>query len=277
MRQFDKKTQDEICFKYDKEGGTLTFLAQTYHCRAEAIRNVLLSNNIKIRRRGQKTNRAIKENYFETIDTEKKAYFLGLFFADGNISLDKRRSPLIRISLKLSDKNVLEEFRNELEVNSKLLYDKRNKKESAILSFRSEKMANDLSKYGIVPNKTYITKHLPIVPQKLLKHFLRGLIDGDGSIYQSKKGQWFIDLCSYHESICADFQNLCLSFLNDKNKTKIVNYGTACHIRFGKKSQVKQLATVLYKDSNIYLTRKYEKVQQIFENNNEEDIVYSDH
>lgn len=52
MRQFNKKNQDEICFKYDREGETLTFLAQTYHCRIEAIRNVLLSNGIKIRRRG---------------------------------------------------------------------------------------------------------------------------------------------------------------------------------------------------------------------------------
>lgn len=48
-------------------------------------------------------------------------------------------------------------------------------------------MANDLAKFGIIPNKTYLTNHLPEVPKKFLKDFLRGLLDGDGSIYQETK------------------------------------------------------------------------------------------
>lgn len=177
----------------------------------------------------------------------------------------------------MSDKEILEKFRNELNVSSKLIYDKRDKKECVTLSFRSKKMAEDLSKYGIVPNKTYVTKHLPNIPQSFLKDFLRGLIDGDGSIYKTNKGYWNIDLASYHKTICEEFQNYCTEFLTDKYKTKIDNYGSAYHVRFLRQGQVKQLATALYKDNKISLARKFEKAKQIFEDNNEEDIVYSDY
>lgn len=255
----------------------MSFLAQFYHCRIEAIRNVLIQNNVKIRKKGQTKNRLVKEDYFEKIDTEEKAYFLGLLFSDGYVKKDEKRSPMIGISLKVSDKDILEKLRNELNITSKLSYDKREKKEAAILSLRNEKLANDLEKYGIIPNKTYLTKHLPEVPKKFLRHFLRGLVDGDGTIYKNKKGQWSIELCSYHQSICQDFQDLCLSFLDEQNRTKIANYGTAYHVKFGRKLQVRQLATALYKDSKVYLTRKYELAKQIFEDNNEDDIVYSDH
>ena len=45
-------------------------------------------------------------DFFENIDTEEKAYFLGLLTADGSVTLDSERSP--NISLELVDKDVLE-------------------------------------------------------------------------------------------------------------------------------------------------------------------------
>ena len=44
---------------------------------------------------------------------------------------------------------------------------------------------------------------------------------------------------------------------------------TAC----SKQDTTKQLVTVLYKDSNYYLTRKYNLAKKVFESKNEEDIV----
>jgi intein/homing endonuclease len=163
-------------------------------------------------------------------------------------------------------------------MSSNLTYDKRKNKECAILSFRNSHMADSLAKYGIIPQKTYKTKHLPEIPQELLRHFLRGLLDGDGSIYKESKSQKYrIDYCSYHQSICEEFRSLCNNFLTKKNTVKISNYGTAYHVRFNDQKSVKQLATVLYKDSNVSLARKYSLAREIFEDNSEDDIVYSDH
>ena len=101
IRTFEKDVEDKICYQYQEEGQTLTFLARLYHCRDEAIRAVLLKNNIPIKRKGLSKNRLLKEDFFDIIDTEEKAYFLGLMFADGNVALDKKRSPMISISLKV--------------------------------------------------------------------------------------------------------------------------------------------------------------------------------
>lgn len=280
MRQFDFNIEQEICKKYRQEGMTITFLARNYHCRNEAIKNVLVKYNIPIKRKGLSKNRLLKEDYFENIDSEEKAYFLGLFFTDGSIIPDPsgKRFPSIAISLKMSDINILEKLREEINMHSNLLYDKRKNKECAVLRFRSKKMADDLSKYGIVPLKTYKTKHLPNnIPPEFKIPFIRGLLDGDGSIYQQKNKNYRIDFCSYHKSICEDFKNLCNQLLDEPVTTTIENYGTAYHFRINKKKLVEQLATVLYKDCKISIARKYEMASKLFEDNNEEDIVYSDH
>lgn len=251
-----------------------------YHCRHEAIKAVLEKYEIPIKRRGLSKNRLAKEDYFDVIDTEEKAYFLGLMFTDGSIVLDKtkKRSPQISLSLKVLDINIIQKFREELNIESSIIYDKREGKESAILSFRSKQMAESLEEYGIIPRKTYLTKHLPKVPDIFLKDFLRGCLDGDGSIYKEKKSKKIrIDFCSYHKSVCEDFRNMCDTLLGEVNKNKIANYGSAFHIRYNTQAIVGQLATALYKDSKISITRKYSMASLFFENKSEEDIVYSDH
>lgn len=280
IRTFDEIIEKEICNLYQEEGQTLTFISRMYHCRIEAIKAVLIKNDIKIKRRGLSKNRTAKEDFFNVIDTEEKAYFLGLMFADGSVSPDKteKRNPQIKLQLKIADIKILQDFKNILNLNSNLTYDKRKNKEGVSLSFRSKQMSEDLSNYGIVPNKTYLTKHLPKISDELLRHFLRGLLDGDGSIYQETKSKKYrIDFCSYHQSICEEFRELCNKFLDKKNTNIIANYGTAYHIRFNDQKTVKQLATVLYKDSKISLARKYSLAERLFEDKSEEDIVYSDH
>lgn len=280
MREFKQEDEEKICNLYEQQGETLYFISQIYHCRTEAIKAVLNKYQIKIKTKGRSKNRLLKENYFKIIDCEEKAYWLGILFSDGSIVLDPtgKRYPQISLQLKLSDKELIEHFRQTICAGGKITYDKRQGKECTALKFRSKIMAEDLSKYGIIPKKTYLTKHLPIVPSNFLKDFLRGLLDGDGSIYQETKSlKYRIDFCSYHQSICEEFRNLCNTFLDKKNTNIIANYDSAYHIRFNDQNSVKQLATALYKDNKIALARKYQMAKNIYEDNNEEDIVYSDH
>ena len=59
-------------------------------------------------------------------------------------------------------------------------------KHTAYIMFSSKKMGEDLVKLGVVPNKTLILKSLPSIPDNLMKHFIRGYIDGDGCIDATK-------------------------------------------------------------------------------------------
>lgn len=199
-------------------------------------------------------------------------------FTDGYVIKNDKRSPAVGISLKIDDIYILEKFRNLLNIHSEIGYDKRKGKECAVLKIRNQKLADDLSKYGIIQNKTYVINKLPNIPEELEIHFLRGLLDGDGSIYRAKN-KICIDFCSYHSNICEQFRKIANKFLSEENKNTnlVANYGTAYHIRFYKKDSVKQLATALYKDSNYYLARKYALAEELFiEDKSEEDIVYSD-
>ena len=49
----------------------------------------------------------LKEDIFDNIDTEEKAYWLGFLYADGNVANNASR---IRLSLAENDLEILEKF-----------------------------------------------------------------------------------------------------------------------------------------------------------------------
>lgn len=273
MRKFNEEEQKEIISLYQKDNMTIDFIRKKFHCRDEAIRSVLLSNGVEIVRR-RTVNSKMDENYFSKIDSEEKAYILGLLFTDGNVSPDKNRQPNIRIGLKLSDVNILLRIKEELKLGSSLIYDKRANKESVVLAFRSQRIADDLKKFGIVPNKTYLTSNLPNIENSLLPHFIRGLIDGDGSIFWEKQGKkWVVDFSSYHQSICEELQKIINTWINKENYTKIANYGTAFHVRWRSTKESKKIMEILYRNNNISIARKNRLANAILEDKSGEDIV----
>ena len=142
------------------------------------LSNLMKEAGIEIRKNGRKY--IFNENYFEDINTEEQAYWLGFLAADGRIN---RRT--LKINLNIRDKKHLEKFATTL--NSNLIV-----KEipgtsygegtaMASLEINSIKMVADLAKYGVIPNKSLILKP-PILPPELERHWIRGYLDGDGSI-----------------------------------------------------------------------------------------------
>ena len=81
-----------------------------------AIKNVLLRNNIPItvKRRIFKIN----EDYFEKINTETKAYFLGWMVSDGNVYKNN-------VVLACKDVEILEMFKKDLNYEGKIYKDKK--------------------------------------------------------------------------------------------------------------------------------------------------------
>ena len=150
-------------------------------------------------------NHFLKEDFFEKIDSEEKAYLLGLLKTDGFIKKGKNgRQSRWGISLKESDKILLEQIK--IIINSDVLLSKdcREGKESYSLEITNEKMCDDLAKYEILPNKTYLLTdiHLEQIPEVFQKHYLRGLLDGDGSIFI----EIGITFTGYNENFVYSFQ-----------------------------------------------------------------------
>ena len=278
MRVLKEEEIKEICEKYKTGKWTQKLLSEQYHCHYATIKKVLKENNIPIVTHTRRKNLNLRDNFFECIDSEEKAYFLGLMLTDGNVYKTKKGLWQIGIELSIKDKDIIEAFKEVLNSNAKITYRKRDNTEMVSIKVYSEKMAKDLSKYGIIPNKTRNIKHLPNINKDFEKDFIRGMLDGDGAIYKSKmnnKEYNHITFCSYSYSICEDFQKICDSYLNEPNKAKILkdNGKEIYRVHYDDQNKVKQLVTVLYKDSNYYLTRKYILAKDIFEDKNEEDIV----
>ena len=110
--------------------------------------------------------------------SEEMAYILGFITADGCIAKNKTSYKLY-FSIHEKDKDLLEKIRKILAPKNKYSYYKKEKMYH--FSFTSTEMYNDLMKLGITPRKTFTVKP-PQVPKEFIRDYLRGYIDGDGSI-----------------------------------------------------------------------------------------------
>lgn len=258
-KQFSEEQRDIMKKLFLDERKSCSYIAKQLDSSEETIRRELKnlgvyeSDYLKYR-----VNYNLKHDYFSTIDNSHKAYWLGLLFTDGSVSLREYR---IRISLQQSDKEILEKLRNELNVYSDLIYDKRGNGGFS-LEFSSKTMFEDLSKYGIVPKKTYTTFNLPIdqIPKEFVPDFLRGMIDGDGQVtfYQGKSIHATVDFCQYYESIVLDFQNAVDLLINKSNHSK--TYKTSCwHCHWRGRQQCIKILDALYGNSDLYIQRKYDR------------------
>ena len=89
----------EIIQKY-KKGFSMYEIAKLCNCTPQTIFHFLKQAGVKSRSLSvASTTYKHDTHYFDKIDTEDKAYFLGLLHADGNITKN-----LISISLQESDK-----------------------------------------------------------------------------------------------------------------------------------------------------------------------------
>ena len=168
---------------YTKELMTTEKLGEMYKVDANTIANSFRSYGLKVRPNGHIP--AVKdENIFKVIDSEEKAYFLGLLMADGSIVRDKT-SYTMRLELEESDYHIMKEFAGFLGLpESRIRKYTRSDKNlvTNVINIGSTKFCQNLMDKGIVPNKTG-KKIIPTgVPNDLVRHTIRGLIDGDGTI-----------------------------------------------------------------------------------------------
>ena len=161
--------------------------------------------DVKINKLGlHKEKHTYNRRFFENINTEDKAYWLGFFYADGCVSINEEtNSGEAAIKLYKGDYKHLKKFNKSLEGNINVSFETRicnlnNKpQESCIIRCYSIDMVNDLIKIGCIPNKTfYIT--VPNIPKPLMRHFIRGFFDGDGCICtdSNKRETIGINFCS---------------------------------------------------------------------------------
>lgn len=280
-KRYDEKLEDLIISKYN-EGISPYKMVKTipelYNKRPSVIYGVLKRKGIKSHneyplteeQRLQRRTYNINDNYFNIIDNEHKAYWLGFIYADGYITSVEDK---VGISLSIEDKNHLEKFKNDINFTGPICDYKAKKgySDKTIYSrilIASKQMKNDLKKLGVLENKTEILTfpNSSQVPDKFINDFIRGYIDGDGSITHSHKqlnGKWnctikVVGTLNIIQNIQKQFGiNVKLEQRHPERNTN--NY----QITIGGNKQVKRILDSLYFNSTIYLERKYNRYKQL--------------
>lgn len=190
------------------------------------------------------------DDYFESINTEDKAYFLGLLFADGNVYSKTNR---VQITLSNKDVYILKEFSERIGYKGKLYLDK---VIYSKLILPSKKMCADLTKLGCTPRKSLTLEFPTLVPDHLLHHFIRGCFDGDGHV-SFRKNNFNINFTSskkFIEKFIKLLDSIGVEHTGSKKRYK-EHKESACQVYIRAKS-AKTFLNYIYRDATIFLKRK---------------------
>lgn len=236
----------------------------------------------------------IQSDYFSVIDTEQKAYILGILYADGCVS---KKNNSVSITLQTRDEALLSDLK--LALNS--THPIKKYPTFSTFTFTNKQIHKDLINWGCVPAKSKILKFPSFLSSELLSPFLRGYFDGDGSIsnYMSKTNhknrtkQTNINVVNCSITSSADFISNCMTIVKKEVAInckatiphKDRNTGEILTLNFYGKQQIKKFLDYIYKDATIKLQHKYNKylklVQELEEQKNSNCVkcnkpVYSD-
>lgn len=199
----------------------------------------------------------LNENFFDSIDTEEKAYFLGLLWADGT-NITKRNC--IQIGLQETDKHILEDMLLAMDSNTPLKCTKSTYpggKDIYSIALFSEHMSKKLNDIGMVPNKSLILQFPTCVEDNFMQHFIRGVFDGDG--YISHGGDYTCEIMGT-EDFCIELQNVLLKVGIESKiyNTTLRKETSTRRLYIGRKENVCKFLSYIYNDCTVFLKRKYD-------------------
>lgn len=244
--------------KLYNEGISTNKIGEMYGCYGSTIRYKLKEWNVEIRSKRYNALYSANVDYFEKIDTDQKAYFLGIIVSDGHVS--KRNT----IMLTLKDIDVIEKWKTAINYNHDIKIDRYG---NYYLNLTSKKMADDLRRIGLTNNKSYvmdIEKIVSYVPKEFERDFVRGLIDGDGSItiykypYQSNISVHF-GFTGLKQTV--EYVKNFLNITTKDQKDSDITYTCRSSCR----ETLRYVYESVYKNSTIYMDRKYNTLLKIIE------------
>lgn len=253
-----EELKQEIIKYYLSQPMTIKQVEDKYELSHPTITKIL--KDVPKYTKAKLNNPNMKEHFFQEINEEAKAYFLGLLISDGNVFKDNTgRQASISITLDLKDEYMLEKFKEVLQANTSVGHDGRGCGQIAV---RSNIMAEDLAKYGVVPRKSYNT-YLPLIPKEMMPHLIRGIFDGDGSIMAkpnpSNDGHnrflHSISFCGTHQ-LMEDISNYILENLGIKTTVYDYKDRNLSELKIQNIDNIAKFGYWIYRNSTIFLNRK---------------------
>lgn len=242
------------------EGMSLTKISKELKVSRKHFTDYLASKGYDTTRNS--TKYTFDRDYFKTIDSERKMYWLGFITADGCILLNSKQGKLkgkvLEITLASKDSYLLYAFCTDLHLDTSCIKDKTvvlNKKQfkAKRLSVCSTALCNDLIALGITPRKSLTAAiDTDIKNHKHLNAYIRGYVDGNGHVHKDKHG---ISIHAGTQDLLAQIRD---SLTNIGCTPRNVNSKNAYNhtLHYYKKSDEQLIYDYLYTDATIFLERK---------------------
>jgi len=207
-------------------------------------------------------------------------YVLGAFITDGCL-YKRKNGNTYTFSLSSKDKDWIELIRDIISPTLPIRY--RKNKNYYDIRGSNKYISNWLLNNNCVPRKSLILQ-MPSIPNEYIFDFLRGVIDGDGSIlYAKKQNKYCISICSASKEFINNIQSVLQdNKINnslyerkqktDKIKNKIIHRNSSLYSVSINSKYAYKLSKLLYYNTTVpCLNRKYQtaiKIINHYESNN---------
>lgn len=218
----------------------------------------------------QKRLYRIDEKCFNIIDDEFKAYTLGFIASDGCVynCNQQNKQNIIKIAIKQIDEEILEMMKTNVFKTDKPI---NHRNGVSILEIVSNEIYNDVVSLGLSPRKTYGNTYVKL-NDTLMRHFIRGYFDGDGSIStKCGKDKYTFDvgvsISGFQNNMLKignwlEEYNIFTTFLIDKRTYN--NEQPFGSLTFPNKISKYSFLKLIYENSNIFLSRKKNLANNFF-------------
>jgi DNA-binding CsgD family transcriptional regulator len=230
-------------------------IAEIAGCTASNISNHLVNMGLGSNR-DYRIYKVRDRDMFYNVDTEEKAYILGLLYADGCNEPDRNR---ITLNLKASDIALVEQVRDVFYEDRPVLIKKaknETSEETASLVICNETISKDLENLGVVARKSLILEYPDFYLGDLENHFIRGYFDGDGHIGKMVT-RWSI--WGTYNFIYDLRDRLYINASVPKNKIYENKTSSLYGIQHGSRLAFELFFDYIYRNATIYLDRKYQR------------------
>ena len=257
MRRLTSNQKEEMVKMYESGKYTFKDLDIYFGAGLGTCRGFLLRRGYKAKSHSEINRKyPLNEDFFDSINSEEKAYFLGLLYADG---CNTPKVGKIMIGLSEKDKEILVTFQSSLGYNRPLYYKTakgyENSKPQYVLTISSKKMSLKLEELGMVRAKSLVLKFPSWMNHECINSFVRGYFDGDGSISGNKEQKWSI---IGTEDFLRGVQNIMVSTLKI-GIPELRKRNNVFYLEYRGRKQIEKIKQWLYQDATIFLKRKYEK------------------
>jgi intein/homing endonuclease len=195
----------------------------------------------------------------------ENSYLIGFVQADGSLYQNTRNRGKLSVEISIRDIDILQKFQPLIPFHTSLRERVRTTNfsenhHSVTLSAFSQEFREFLNSNGI----PYGVKHQIIKPPTNVEKidYLRGLIDGDGSVGYTSNGIPFVSLCTCSDAIADFFKSFIKENFNYDKYSSRNKRDDAYNLSVYRNVAVK-LANILYYDGCLALNRKTDSAKTL--------------